>query len=58
LPYLQYLTGLFLGFSGQNFLGKSIFTSDEETGGFAKEKTGLFGAVWIEDLRPPCGTGG
>ena len=38
-------------------LGNPVLTSIGETGGFAREKTGLFSAIWIEDLRLPCGAG-
>ena len=46
------------GISGQGFPGNPDLTSDGETGGFARRKTGLFGAVWMEYLRPPRAEGG
>jgi len=36
---------------------KLHLTPERETGQFAKRKTGLFRAVWIEDLQPPLSAG-
>jgi len=52
-PIYSYPTGLFHLFSCTFFPETLLLASYGETGGFEAKKTGLFGAVWIEDIMVP-----
>jgi hypothetical protein len=41
------------GVLGCSFQKNPVLTTDWEIGYFTKRKTGLFGALWIDDLRLP-----